>query len=122
MAGTIKITLGDSMSSATSRALAFHIQVKDALIAIMTIARVTGWCERTLDIEGQQVTVELYSKAGKVFGRLVWKAYSQEEPIEINPRDEEGESLSQAALQVMDSYYEVMDMIPPECVVQARNG
>lgn len=111
MVGTIKITLGDSISSATSRVLLLQIQVREALRSIIGIARVTGWCRRTLDINGQKVTVELYSKVGRLFGRLVWEEYNQEEPITIDAPANNPESLSQATLQVVDSYYEVIDKL-----------
>lgn len=121
MAGTIKITLGEVTNSATSRTLRFFSQVKQNLRAMLLISETIGWCQRTLDIEDEQVTVELRTKQGKTVGRLSWKKYSQEEPIEIS-KDLDGDSLSQAALQIVDSYYEVIDKTPPRAIIMARKN
>ena len=92
------------------------------MLTIITTATVKGTSRGILDIEGEYLTVELEADNANrtVAGRLVWEAYNQEEPIEVNTGYGYSESLAQAALQVMDSYYEVIDKTPPEVIRKAR--
>ena len=122
MSKRIGITLGGITNSATSRVQRFYSQVKDALLTIITTATVKGTSKGILDIEGEYLTIELEADNANrtVAGRLVWEAYNQEEPIEVNTGYGYSESLAQAAVQVVDSYYEVIDKTPPEAIRKAR--